>query len=69
MSRIAYLTTIDFGPGELKTLATAPAELGMKRPLLVADKGVLAAGLVTKALAFLLAGDRTSTRLNSSHRP
>jgi len=56
MARIAYLTTIDFGPGELKTLASAPAELGIKRPLLVADKGIEAAGLVAKTAAFLPAG-------------
>lgn len=56
MSRIAYLTTIDFGPGELKSLTGAVAELGLKRPLLVADQGVAAAGLVAKAAAFLPAG-------------
>jgi 4-hydroxybutyrate dehydrogenase len=56
MSRIAYLTAIEFGPGALATLADATGELGMKRPLLVADKGVLAAGLVAKALAYLPAG-------------
>jgi 4-hydroxybutyrate dehydrogenase len=56
MSRITYLTAIDFGVGELKTLATAPAELGMTRPLVVADKGVQAAGLLDRALAFLPPG-------------
>ena len=56
MSRIAYLTTIDFGPGELKTLATAPAELGINRPLVVADMGVQAAGLLDRVLAHLPAG-------------
>ena len=56
MTRIAYLTTIDFGPGELKALAGAVGELGIKRPLLVADRGVAAAGLVDKAMAFLPAG-------------
>ena len=56
MSRIVYLTSIEFGPGALATLADAPGEMGMKRPLLVADKGVLAAGLVAKALAYLPAG-------------
>jgi alcohol dehydrogenase class IV len=56
MSRITYLTAIDFGPGELRTLATAPAELGMRRTLLVADKGVQAAGLLDKALALLPPG-------------
>jgi 4-hydroxybutyrate dehydrogenase len=56
MSRIAYLTNIDFGPGELKALATAPAETGMKRPLLVTDKGIEAVGLLARALAFLPPG-------------
>jgi alcohol dehydrogenase class IV len=56
MSRITYLTAIDFGPGELGTLATAPGELGMTRPLVIADKGVQAAGLLDRALAFLPAG-------------
>lgn len=56
MARIAYLTSIDFGPGVLASLADALAELAVKRPLLVADKGVLAAGLVAKAAAYLPAG-------------
>ncbi len=56
MTRIAYLTSIDFGPGTLASLADATRELAMKRPLLVADKGVLAAGLVAKAIANLPAG-------------
>ena len=56
MSRIAYLTNIDFCPGALPALAAAPAELGVTRPLVVADKGVQAAGLLDKALAYLPAG-------------
>jgi alcohol dehydrogenase class IV len=56
MTRIAYLTSIDFGPGTLASLADATRELAMKRPLLVADKGVLAAGLVAKASADLPPG-------------
>lgn len=56
MARIAYLTSIDFGPGALASLADALGELAVKRPLLVADKGVLAAGLVAKAAAYLPAG-------------
>jgi 4-hydroxybutyrate dehydrogenase len=56
MTRIAYLTTIDFGPGELKALEGAVGELGLKRPLLVADRGVAAAGIVAKAMAFLPPG-------------
>ena len=56
MARIAYLTGIEFGPGTLASLADATGELGMRRPLLVADKGVLAAGLTAKALTYLPAG-------------
>jgi 4-hydroxybutyrate dehydrogenase len=56
MARIVYLTTIEFGAGVIATLADAVRELGMKRPLLVADKGVVAAGLAAKALAHLPAG-------------
>lgn len=56
MARIAYLTGIEFGPGVLASLADATGELGIRRPLLVADKGVLAAGLTAKALAYLPAG-------------
>lgn len=56
MARIAYLTSIEFGPGALASLADAVGELAVKRPLLVADKGVLAAGLVAKASAYLPAG-------------
>ena len=56
MSRITYLTTIDFGPGEIKTLESAPHELGMSRPLVVADMGVKAAGLLDRVMAHLPAG-------------
>lgn len=56
MARITYLTAIEFGAGSLASLSTAPSELGMRRPLLVADRGVMAAGLGDKALALLLAG-------------
>ena len=56
MARIAYLTTIEFGPGVLNTLSGAVGELAIRRPLLVADAGVLAAGLVDKAAVHLPAG-------------
>jgi 4-hydroxybutyrate dehydrogenase len=55
-TRIAYLTAIDFGAGALASLATALTDLTIKRPLLVADKGVEAAGIVAKAAAYLPAG-------------
>jgi len=56
MARITYLTAIDFGPGALATLSDACRELAATRPLLVADRGVLAAGLVAKAMAHLPEG-------------
>ncbi|MEQ1899655.1 MAG: iron-containing alcohol dehydrogenase [Devosia sp.] len=56
MARIAYLTSIEFGSGTLATLADVLGELAVKRPLLVADKGVLAAGIVAKTSAYLPAG-------------
>jgi len=56
MARITYLTAIEFGAGSLATLGDAIKELGISRPLLVADKGVEAAGLAARALAQLPAG-------------
>jgi 4-hydroxybutyrate dehydrogenase len=67
VSRITYLTAVDFGAGELKVLATAPAEVGMKRPLVIADKGVEVAGLLARAMAFLPAG--TPTFLDTPPNP
>lgn len=49
MARIGYLTNIDFGPGEIETLRKALEELGVGRPLLVADYGIAAAGLLDRA--------------------
>lgn len=53
MSRIAYLTTIDFEPGALATLPDALSDLGIARPLVVADNGIAAAGLLDRATATL----------------
>jgi 4-hydroxybutyrate dehydrogenase len=56
VSRIAYLTIIDFGAGAIATLGDAVRELGVARPLLVSDAGVAAAGLLERAAALLPAG-------------
>jgi 4-hydroxybutyrate dehydrogenase len=48
MARIAYLTTIDFGPGELASLPAALGELRVERPLLVSDRGLAASGLLDR---------------------
>lgn len=53
MARITYLTTIEFGPGAIATLADAIRECGMQRPLVVTDKGIVAAGLAQRALDHL----------------
>jgi alcohol dehydrogenase class IV len=39
MARIAHLTAIDFGAGELKGLPAALSQLGIGRPLLISDAG------------------------------
>ena len=56
MSLINYLTTIEFGSGVLATLPQHIAALGMKRPLLVSDRGLASTGLVERVLALCPAG-------------
>ena len=46
-------TRMVHGPGALARLGELCGELGIRRPLLVTDKGVVAAGLVEPALALL----------------
>lgn len=53
MSLINYLTTIRFGNGVLKDTADDLVALGIKRPLIVTDKGVVAVGLLDRLLAVL----------------
>src|SRR5258708_27535260 len=45
MALITYLTRIQFDFGALKLLESELQLLGMRRPLIVTDKGVIAAGL------------------------
>jgi 4-hydroxybutyrate dehydrogenase len=53
MSLITYLTTIRFDFGALQCLADDVAELGIKAPLIIADKGIEGAGLVNRLKAVL----------------
>lgn len=53
MSVITYLTDIEFGPGALAQVAGRLDRLGVRRPLLVSDQGVLAAGLVARIMPHL----------------
>jgi len=50
MAQIRYLNTIELEAGALRHLAPGCASIGMRRPLLVTDAGVRAAGLVDRAL-------------------
>lgn len=50
MASISYLTNIEFGPGLLNTLPELVAGLGLKRPLLVSDRGLAGTGLVDRTL-------------------
>jgi alcohol dehydrogenase class IV len=53
---ISYLTQIEFGSGALAKLTEGLAALGVRRPLLVSDRGLSAAGLVDRAAALCPAG-------------
>lgn len=53
MPTLSYLTTTHFDFGAIKMLAPELARLGVKRPLVVTDKGVRAAGLLDRVLAAL----------------
>lgn len=46
MALITYLTTVKFGPGEIAGIEVDVAGLGMSKPLIVTDKGIVAAGLI-----------------------
>lgn len=51
MALITYLTTIRFGAGTLAELPEDLDALGLRRPLVVTDRGVAAAGLVERLFA------------------
>lgn len=46
MHLINYLTSINFGPGALASLAASMQELGITRPLVVSDNGIKATGIL-----------------------
>jgi alcohol dehydrogenase class IV len=50
MARILYLTQIDLEPGAVRLLPGECQRLGLKRPLIVTDAGVRAAGVLQPAL-------------------
>src|SRR3954447_6575999 len=56
MALISYLTTIRFGCGVLCELSEDLAVLSVRRPLIVTDKGVRAAGLLDRLSAVMPSG-------------
>ena len=50
MSTILYLTQIQFEFGAVRLLASECERVGIRRPLVVTDAGVRAAGVLQKAL-------------------
>jgi alcohol dehydrogenase class IV len=57
MAYIYYLTHIHLGYDALLQLPSECARIGIKRPLLITDKGVVAAGIAQRALDALKLGD------------
>ena len=55
VSQIRFLNVVELGSGAVQKLASACQEHGIRRPLIVTDKGVRAAGIVDKALAAMAA--------------
>lgn len=56
MPLIAYLTQIQFEPGAVRLVGQECAKLAIERPLIVTDKGVIAAGLLERVTAHLTDG-------------
>ena len=56
MALISYLTTIRFGCGVLSEIPEDLDALSIQRPLIVTDKGVIAAGLVERLFAVMPTG-------------
>ena len=53
MTTINYLTTIQFDFGALRLLTPEAQKLGIRRPLIVTDRGVRAAGLLERLTGVL----------------
>lgn len=51
MTMISYLTTIRFGFGESDALSDELKAVGIARPLVITDRGIVAAGLAERVLA------------------
>ena len=56
MSTINYLTRVEFGEGQIARLAEFMAGVGIKRPLIATDRGLVATGLVERVLGLIPGG-------------
>ncbi len=59
MALISYLTRIEFEDGAVAQLPAVLGQLGVKRPLVVTDPGLVATGLVDRVLGLLPGGATT----------
>ncbi|MBL8576387.1 MAG: iron-containing alcohol dehydrogenase [Mesorhizobium sp.] len=59
MALISYLTTIEFGPGTLSTVDQHLNQTGIRKPLLISDRGLERTGLVDRVSAMLPGGTAT----------
>lgn len=48
MDVISYLTTVNFGAGSAATLSQVMSEVGLSRPLIVTDPGIVAVGILER---------------------
>ena len=55
MSTISYLTRVEFGEGQVSRLQEFLDLLGVKRPLLCTDRGLVATGLAARIAGLLTA--------------
>lgn len=69
MATIQYLTQIEFGAGVVRLLPAVLQQLGLRRPLLVSDHGIAAAGLVDLVCAGLPADLRLQRYLDTPANP
>ncbi len=53
MSTISYLTRVEFGEGQISRLPEFLSALGVARPLIATDKGLVASGLVARVAGLL----------------
>jgi len=69
MSLINYITQIQFDFGAIAKLPDECARIGIKRPLIVTDAGVKAAGLIDKVLVALQADNEPPIFLDTPPNP